>query len=102
MKFTYNYDNLNDVKILHDIVKKAKVKYPMKNITEVKNSILLRQPAAISDYLVDINPFQQMPLSFENKFWKNAPHYDNGSPFRRKIYKGSTCEVTNERARLER
>ena len=90
MKFTYNYDNLNDVKILHDIVKKAKVKYPMKNITQVKNSILLRQPVAISDYLEDVNPFQQMPLSFENKFWENPPLNDVGNPFQPKIYKGST------------
>ena len=90
MKFTYNYANLKDVETLYGVVKKAKVKYPMKNITQVKNLILLRQPVAISDYLVDVNPFQQMPLSFENKFWKNAPPNDNGSPFQRKIYKGST------------
>ena len=71
MKFTYNYANLNDVEILYDIVKKAKVDYPMKNITQVKQSVLLRQPVAIFDYLVDLNPFQQMPMAFENQFWEN-------------------------------
>ena len=87
MKFTYNYANLNDVETLYDVVKKAKVDYPMKTVTQVKDSVLLRQPFAISDYLVDVNPFQKMPLSFENQFWgKNK----NDFGFGHKIYKGST------------
>ena len=87
MKFTYNYANLNDVETLYNVVKKAKVDYPMKTITQVKESVLLRQPVAISDYLVDVNPFQKMPLSFENQFW-SKPQNDFG--FGYKIYKGST------------
>ena len=86
MKFTYAYANLIDVEILYDVVKKAKVNYPMKNITQVKRSVLLRQPVAISDYLVDLNPFQPMPLLFENRFWENEQAEVNSY----KIYKGST------------
>ena len=88
MKFTYAYANLNDVEILYDTVKKAKVNYPMKNITQVKRSVLLRQPVAISDYLVDINPFQKMPLLFENRFWENYQQDEVVSFY--KTYKGST------------
>ena len=87
MKFTYNYANLNDVETLYDVVKKAKVDYPMKTVTQVKDSVLLRQPFAISDYLVDVNPFQKMPLSFENPFWSKN---ENDFGFGHKIYKGST------------
>jgi hypothetical protein len=89
MKFTYNYANLNDVEILYDGVKKAKVNYPLKNISQVKRSVLLRQPVAMSDYLVDVNPFQQMPLLFENRFWENEPDEEGNINFY-KIYKGSS------------
>lgn len=90
MKITYNYANLNDVETLYDVVKRAKVNYPMKSITQVKESVLLRQPVAISDYLTDLSPFHKMPMLFENQFWSNPPPDDNGKLFRNKIYKGHT------------
>ena len=69
MKLVYHYANLNDVETLYDLVKKANSKFPMKSIEEVKASLVLGQPVAISDYLVDLNQYEMIPMTFENEFW---------------------------------
>ena len=50
MKFVYNHANLNDVETLYNLVKKSNLKIPLKPIDEVKESVFLRHPLAISDY----------------------------------------------------
>ena len=50
MKFVYNHANLNDVETLYNLVKKSNLKVPLKPIDQVKESVFLRQPLAISDY----------------------------------------------------
>ena len=75
MKFVYGYANLNDVEILYDVVKRANSKIPMKPITQVKSSVVLGQPLAVSDYLLDLDQYAKVPGSFNNSFWTPDPNY---------------------------
>ena len=85
MKFVYNFANLNDVKRLYGKVKKANSKIPMKTIEEVTGSVVLGHPLAISNYLLDLNQYENIPGTLNNTFWSTDPF----TPAKR-IYKSST------------
>ena len=85
MKFVYNFANLNDVKRLYGKVKKANPKIPMKTIEEVTGSVVLGHPLAISNYLLDLNQYENIPGTLNNTFWSPDPYYTA-----RRIYKSST------------
>ena len=85
MKFVYNFANLDDVEILYDVVKKANSKIPMKPIHQVKGSVVLGHPLAVSDYLLDLDQYAKIPGSLNNTFWTPDPNIAA-----RRIYKPST------------
>ena len=60
MKIVHHFANLNDVETLYDLVKKANSKVPMRTSEEVKDSVVLGHPIAISDYLVDLNKYEKL------------------------------------------
>ena len=85
MKFVFNFANLDDVEILYDVVKKANSKIPMKPIHQVKGSVVLGHPLAVSDYLLDLDQYAKVPGSLNNTFWTPDPNIAA-----RRIYKPST------------
>ena len=101
MKFVYHFANLNDVEILYEMVKKTNVKVPMKTIEEVKDSAVLGQPLAISDYLLDLNQYEPIPATFKNKFWTAHPNlttirvYNSSTEFKPMLTDAGLCSVYN-------
>ena len=85
MKFVYNFATFNDVEVLYDVVKKANSKIPMKPIHQVKGSVVLGHPLAVSDYLVDLDQYAKIPGSLNNTFWTTDPYF-----LARRIYNPST------------
>ena len=101
MKIVYHFANHNDVETLYDLVKKANSKVPMKTIEEVKDSVVLGQPVAISDYLKDLNQYEKMPMTFDNEFWTPHPNltavriYKPSTDFKPMLTNAGLCSICN-------
>lgn len=80
MKFVYNYATLDDVEQLYNHVKAADLKIPMKSLEDVKSTIVIEQPLAISNHFEGLNQFDIIPQSFYNRFWTNEtlPYFGDG------------------------
>ena len=68
---------MKDVESLYQVVKKADLKIPLKGLDEVKASVSLRKPLAISDYLEGLNPYEPMTHDFKNEHWDEMATVDS-------------------------
>ena len=59
MKFIYYFADMQDVKTLYKQVEQADLMVPLKTFDQIKTSLDLPKPLAISNYLENLNPGKQ-------------------------------------------
>lgn len=82
MKIAYLYADVQDVENLYNQVKKAGLMVPLKTFDEIRSSLQLSKPLAISNYLKHVDPTYKLQASSYVKDW--TPIYtaiDNGKYF---------------------
>ena len=70
MKFVNHYANMEDVNTLHNIVKDAGLKIPVKEYEEFQKSVFLGQPLVISDYLQYVDQFSRVSGLHQDEHWE--------------------------------
>lgn len=73
MKFVNHYANMEDVNTLHNIVKDAGLKIPVKEYEDFQKSVFLGQPLVISDYLQYVNQFSEVSRLHQDEHWEFNP-----------------------------
>ena len=70
MKFVYFYADVQDVETLYNQVKKAGLMVPLKSFDEVRSTLQLSKPLAISNYLKYVDPSYKLQANSKVKDWK--------------------------------
>ena len=100
MKFVYHFATMNDVEKLYKMMKDANLPVPLKDLDQIKSTLQLPQPLAISDYLKDMNPGEKILEMFQNENWKEGRVIKRSSDFSPRMTDMGLCSTYN--AHLEK
>ena len=91
---------MNDVEKIYEMIKDANLPVPMKDLDQIKSSLQLPQPLAISDYLKGLNPGEKILDMFQNENWEEGRVIKRSSEFSPRMTDMGLCSTYN--AHLEK